>query len=117
MKKILFFLFFFIIAVLLCSVIGNYSGGALYLYLSGQGIDSLSWLTLYEAVHLPYKHPDFASAIWGSVLAVWIFFLPVLIAVITIWLYQLQKGEALYGKARFANDKELKPFHYIGDYK
>lgn len=116
MKNILIWFLLFILASVACVVIGNYSGGMLYLYLADMPLSSVEWSTLYDGVHLPYKHHDFASAIWGSVLAAWIVFLPVFVAIITVWLYLLPKSNSLYGNARFANNKELEPFHYKGDY-
>jgi len=116
MKKFIIWVSVFILAEIMCIIIANYSGGALYLYLAGMPASSVSWDTLYNGVHLPYKHHDFSSAIWGSVLAAWIVFLPVLITIVTIWLYLLPKNKSLYGNARFANNKELEAFHYKGDY-
>ncbi|EQB98964.1 hypothetical protein B738_21183 [Photorhabdus temperata subsp. temperata M1021] len=106
---------FFLLAVVICTIIGNYSGGALYLYLSSVPVSHVTWWTLYNGVHLPFKHPDFASAIWGSVLTAWIMFLPVLVVIIVLWLHFMPKS-SLYGNARFANDRELEPFHYKGEY-
>lgn len=116
MKKYLIWTVIFIVAVILSVIIGNYSGGALYLYLAGTSASNVTWDTLYNGVHLPYKHPDFSSAIWGSVLAAWIVFIPVLITVVTIWLFLLPKNKSLYGNARFATNKEMEVFHYKGDY-
>lgn len=116
MKKYLIWAVVFIIAVMLSVVTGNYAGGALYLYLTGVPVINVTWDTLYNGVHLPYKHPQFASAIWGSVLAAWIVFLPVLITVVTIWLFLLTENKSLYGNARFATNKEMEAFHYKGDY-
>lgn len=116
MKKFILWASVFIVAEIVCVIIANYSGGALYLYLAGFPARNVTWETLYIGVQLPYKHHDFSSAIWGSVLAAWIVFLPVLITVVTIWLYLLPKNNSLYGNARFANNKELEVFHYKGDY-
>lgn len=116
MKLYLIWGIVFVIAAALAVVVGNYAGGALYLYLAGVPVTDVTWETLYNGVHLPYKHPDFSSAIWGSVLAAWIVFLPVLITIVVIWLVLLPKNQSLYGNARFANNKEMEVFHYKGDY-
>lgn len=102
-------------AVLICTIVGNYAGGALYLHQIGMPISQVTWWTLYDGVHLPFNHPNFSSAVWGGVLTAWIFFLPILIVVIVLWLYLMPKKNSLYGNARFANNKELEPFHYKGD--
>lgn len=106
----------FLLGIPFFLVVGNYSGGCLFLYLKSIPVSEVTWWTLYDAAQLPYKHPDFSKAIWGCVLAVWIVFLAVFSAVMTIWLYLLPRNKALYGDARFANDKELASFHYKGDY-
>ncbi|PHM25041.1 hypothetical protein [Xenorhabdus budapestensis] len=105
-----------ILAVVACVVMGNYSGGALHLYLSDVSVSQVTWWSLYHSVHLPFQHPDFASAVWGGVLAAWIAFLPVFVAIIFLWLYFMPKTKSLYGNARFANNRELEPLHYKGDY-
>lgn len=116
MKLYLIWAVVFIAAVGLSIVVGNYSGGALYLYLSGMPVSDVLWGTLYKAIRVPYSHPHFTNAVWGCVLAAWVFFLPVLISVITIWMLLLPKNKSLYGDARFASNKELEAFHYKGDY-
>jgi hypothetical protein len=113
--KIFLWIIVFILSVILFSVLGNYAGGALYLHLSGVPATQVTWWTLYEGIHLPFKHHNFASAVWGSVLTAWIVFLPVLIMVIYLWLYFMPKSGSLYGNARFANNKELEVFHYKSD--
>lgn len=114
--KVFVWVVVFLLAVVIFTVIGNYSGGALYLHLAGVPVSQVTWWTLYNGVHLPIKHPDFPSAIWGSVLTAWIIFLPVLVTVVVLWLNFSPKNKSLYGNARFANNKELEPFHYKGDY-
>lgn len=114
--KILLWIIIFVVAVVICIVIGNYAGGALYLHLAGYSFSEVTWWTLYNGVHLPYRHPEFSSAIWGSVLTAWIIFLPVLVVVVVLWLHFIPKNNSLYGNARFANNRELEVFHYKGDY-
>lgn len=114
--KLLIWAVIFLLAILLCTAIGNYAGGALYLYLSGVPVSQVTWWTLYNGVHLPFRHPDFSYAVWGSVLTAWIIFLPVLITFIVLWLYLMPKNNSLYGNARFANNRELESLHYRGDY-
>jgi len=106
----------FIASLVACVVIGNYSGGALYLYLSDIPASNVSWYTLYNGIHLNYKDKNFVNAVWGCAIAAWIVFLPVLISVITIWTYLRPNNKGLHGNARFANNKEMEKFHYKGDY-
>lgn len=117
MKTFFTWMLIFIIAMIICVIGGNYAGASLYHYLAGKSISSIGWYSLYDGVTLNYKHPDFTSAVWGSILAVWIVFLPVLSAVIAMWLNLLPKKQKLYGNARFANNREMEAFHYVGDYK
>jgi uncharacterized membrane protein len=114
--KVFLLVILFLLVVVIFAVIGNYSGGVLYLHLAEHPINQVTWWTLYNGVHLPYKHPDFSSAIWGSVLTAWIVFLPVLVVVVVLWLHFIPKNKSLYGNAKFANNKELEVFHYKGDY-
>lgn len=106
----------FIASVLLCVVVGNYSGGALYFYLAKIPVSNVTWYSLYDGIHLSVKDRNFVNAVWGAALAVWIIFLPVMVTLITIWSYMRPNNKGLHGNARFANNKELERFHYKGDY-
>lgn len=107
----------FIIALILFSIIGIYSGGALYLYLMNDDVSFVTYKTLYTALHLPFRSAGFANAIWSACLTVWIALLPVFVLIVFLFMHFMKRKESLYGNARFANNKELEPFHYTGDYR
>jgi type IV secretory pathway TraG/TraD family ATPase VirD4 len=114
--KFFYFILLFLCALVISSGIGFLSGNMLNQYLNNEGLLSFSLYSLNNGIHCYYKDPRFAHAFFGIAIAAGFSFLPVFISVFFLWAQFMGRNKSLYGDARFANNRELKPFHYNGDY-
>jgi TRAP-type C4-dicarboxylate transport system permease small subunit len=99
-----------------CFVIGLYAGGAMFLHLTGAQLSSVSWDTLWEARHTPWKDTRVLYLPWSWCMTAAITFLPVGFALMAFF-FRLKAKTTLHGDARFANNKELRQFEYKGEYE
>ena len=99
-----------------CFVIGLYAGGAVFLHWTGGSIDGLSWNTLWEARHAPWKDTRVLYLPWSWCVTAAITFLPVGFALMAFF-FRLKPKTTLHGDARFANEREMRLFEYQGEYK
>lgn len=107
------FVFFLLTIVFFCC--GVYLGGALFLGLTGGGIANLQWGTVFRAWELPLSDVRFAYAPWATCVVAGMTFLPGIIFLMVLFRGRFKKAP-LHGAARFANNSELKPYIYRGDY-
>jgi TRAP-type C4-dicarboxylate transport system permease small subunit len=101
--------------MVVCFVIGLYAGGAMFLHLTGAQLSSVSWDTLWEARHTPWKDTRVLYLPWSWCVTAAITFLPVGFALMAFF-FRLKAKTTLHGDARFANNRELRQFEYKGEY-
>lgn len=96
-------------------VVGWYCGGALFIALSQGSMATLTWHTLIYAWSLPLTDPRFAYVPWATCATAGITFLPGIVVLVVFFGGRFRR-RALHGSARFANNAELKPYLYRGNY-
>lgn len=97
-------------------VIGLYAGAAAFLQLTGGHLSTMAWNTLWEARLLPLTDNRLLYLPWCWCITVAITFLPVGFVLMAIFM-RLKPKTSLHGDAKFANDRELRQFEYVGEYK
>jgi hypothetical protein len=106
---------FFIVLTTIFFVIGVIAGGALFLMLTGDALANLKWNTVFMAWNLPLSDVRFAYAPWATCVVAGTTFLPGIIFLMVLFRGRFKKA-SLHGDARFANNSELRPYLYRGDY-
>jgi hypothetical protein len=105
-----------LVLMVVCFIGGLYAGAALYLHLAGGNVSTMAWNTLWEAGHLPLSDRRLLYLPWAWCATAAITFLPVGVALMAIFM-GLKPKTSLHGDARFATDRELRQFEYVGEYK
>jgi hypothetical protein len=105
-----------LVLMLVFFVAGLYAGGALFLHLTAGSLSALSWNTLWEAGHLSLSDRRLLYLPWAWCATAAITFLPVGVALMAIFM-RMKPKTSLHGDARFATDRELRQFEYVGEYK
>lgn len=105
-----------LLLMVLCLVVGLYTGAAVFLKLTGGHISDMAWNTLWEARLLPLTDRRLLYLPWSWCITVAITFMPVGFAVMAIFI-RLKPRTSLHGDARFATERELRQFEYQGEYK
>lgn len=105
-----------LVLMLVFFVAGLYAGGALFLHLTAAPLSHLSWNTLLEARHISLNDNRILYLPWSWCVTAALTFLPVGLTLMAIFM-RLKPKTSLHGDARFATDRELRQFEYVGEYK
>lgn len=97
-------------------VVGLYAGGAFFLRMTGGDVSAMAWSTLYDARLLPLNDRRLLFLPWSWCVTAAITFLPAGLALLAMFV-RLNPKTSLHGDARFANNRELRQFEYVGEYK
>ena len=96
-------------------VLGLYAGGVLFLLLTHADMSLVRWDTLFWAWGLPVTDERFPIVPWASCVTAGLTFLPGIVMLMAFYAPRFRKAK-LHGNARFANDRELRPYLYRGNY-